>query len=162
MIKEFREFLLRGNLVELAVAFVMGIAFAAVVTSFVDNLVMPIIAMIFGEPNFNDLTFTINDAVFRYGAFLTARRPVRRHRRRRVLLRRQAGERADRAVRHSRWRKACRTRNDATRNCSPLSPGCPASFRKDYPRSGASRRLRLAAIDMAGRSVYLRRPRLAL
>ena len=72
MIKEFREFLLRGNLIELAIAFVMGIAFAAVVTSFVDNLVMPIIAMIFGEPNFNDLTFTINDAVFRYGAFLTA------------------------------------------------------------------------------------------
>ena len=72
MIKEFREFLLRGNLIELAVAFVMGIAFAAVVTSFVDNLVMPIIAMIFGKPNFDDLTFTINDAVFRYGAFLTS------------------------------------------------------------------------------------------
>jgi large conductance mechanosensitive channel len=72
MIKEFREFLLRGNLIELAVAFVMGIAFAAVVSSFVDNLVMPVIAMIFGKPNFDSLTFTINDAVFRYGAFLTA------------------------------------------------------------------------------------------
>jgi large conductance mechanosensitive channel len=71
MLKEFREFLLRGNLIELAVAFVMGIAFAAVVTSFVDNLVMPVIAMIFGKPNFDALTFTINDAVFRYGAFLT-------------------------------------------------------------------------------------------
>jgi large conductance mechanosensitive channel len=42
------------------------------VTSFVDGLVMPIVAMLFGEPDFNDLTFTINDAVFRYGAFLTA------------------------------------------------------------------------------------------
>ena len=72
MIKEFRDFLLRGNLVELAVAFVMGLAFAAVVTSFVDDLVMPILAMIFGKPDFSALTFTINDAVFRYGAFLTA------------------------------------------------------------------------------------------
>ena len=72
MLKEFRDFLVRGNLVELAVAFVLGVAFAAVVTSFVDDLIMPIIAMFFGEPNFNDLTFTINGAVFRYGAFLTA------------------------------------------------------------------------------------------
>ena len=72
MLKEFRDFLLRGNIVELAVAFVMGVAFAAVVTSFVDDLVMPVIAMIFGKPNFDDLTFTINDAVFRYGSFFTA------------------------------------------------------------------------------------------
>ena len=71
MIREFRDFLLRGNLVELAVAFVMGLAFAALVTSFVDDLVMPIIAMLIGKPDFSDLTFTINDAVFRYGAFLT-------------------------------------------------------------------------------------------
>lgn len=72
MIKEFRDFLLRGNIVELAVAFVMGVAFAAVVNSFVNDLVMPIVAMIIGKPNFDDLTFTINDAVFRYGAFITA------------------------------------------------------------------------------------------
>ena len=72
MLKEFRDFLTRGNLVELAVAFVMGIAFAAVVTSLVDDLVMPVIAMIFGKPSFDDLTFTINDAVFRYGAFITS------------------------------------------------------------------------------------------
>ena len=72
MLKEFRDFLLRGNLVTLAVAFVMGVAFAAVVTSFVNDLVMPVIAMIFGKPDFSDLTFTINDAVFRYGSFLTA------------------------------------------------------------------------------------------
>ena len=63
---------MRGNLVELAVAFVMGLAFAALITSFVDNLVMPIVAMIIGKPDFSDLTFTINDAVFRYGAFITA------------------------------------------------------------------------------------------
>jgi large conductance mechanosensitive channel len=72
MIKEFRDFLVRGNLVELAVAFVMGLAFAALVTSFVDDLIMPIVAMIIGKPDFTDLTFTINDAVFRYGAFITA------------------------------------------------------------------------------------------
>jgi large conductance mechanosensitive channel len=71
MLKEFRDFLMRGNIVELAVAFVMGVAFAAVVTSLVDNLVMPVVAMIIGKPDFNDLTFTINDAVFRYGAFIT-------------------------------------------------------------------------------------------
>ena len=71
MLREFKEFLMKGNIVELAVAFVMGVAFAAVVNSFVNDLIMPIIAMIFGKPNFDDLTFTINDAVFRYGAFIT-------------------------------------------------------------------------------------------
>ena len=72
MLREFREFLFRGNIVELAVAFVMGVAFAAVINSLVENLVMPAIAAIIGKPDFSDLTFTINDAVFRYGAFLTA------------------------------------------------------------------------------------------
>ena len=71
MLGEFRDFLMKGNIVDLAVAFVMGVAFAAVVNSLVDNLVMPIVAMIFGKPDFSDLTFTINDAVFRYGAFIT-------------------------------------------------------------------------------------------
>jgi large conductance mechanosensitive channel len=72
VIKEFRDFLLRGSLVELAVALVMGLAFAALVSSFVDDLILPIVAMIFGEPDFSALDFTINDAVFRYGAFITA------------------------------------------------------------------------------------------
>src|SRR5262245_28028409 len=71
MIREFRDFLFRGNLVELAVAFVMGLAFAALVTSFVTDLIMPIVAMVIGKP-VSDLTFTLNDAVFRYGAFVTA------------------------------------------------------------------------------------------
>jgi large conductance mechanosensitive channel len=71
MLQEFKDFLFRGNIVELAVAFVMGVAFAAVVNSLVNNLVMPIIAMIIGKPDFSDLDFTINDAVFRYGAFIT-------------------------------------------------------------------------------------------
>jgi large conductance mechanosensitive channel len=71
MLKEFRDFLFRGNIVELAVAFVMGLAFAALINSLVDNLLMPVIAMIIGKPDFSGLTFTINDAVFRYGAFIT-------------------------------------------------------------------------------------------
>ena len=71
MLKEFRDFLLRGNIVELAVAFVMGVAFGALINSFVNNLLMPIVAMIIGKPDFSGLTFTINDAVFRYGAFIT-------------------------------------------------------------------------------------------
>ena len=71
MLKEFRDFLMRGNIVALAVAFVIGVAFAAVVNSLVNDLIMPIIAMIIGKPDFSALTFTINDAVFRYGAFIT-------------------------------------------------------------------------------------------
>jgi large conductance mechanosensitive channel len=71
VLRDFRDFLFRGNIVELAVAFVMGLAFAAVVNSLVGNLLMPVIAMLIGKPNFSDLTFTINDAVFRYGAFIT-------------------------------------------------------------------------------------------
>ena len=71
MLKEFRDFVFRGNIIELAVAFVMGVAFAAVVNSLVNNLLMPVVAMIIGKPDFSDLTFTINAAVFRYGAFIT-------------------------------------------------------------------------------------------
>ena len=72
MLKEFRDFLMRGNLVELAVALVMGLAFAALISSFVEDLIMPVIAMIIGKPDFSDLTFTINESVFRYGSFITA------------------------------------------------------------------------------------------
>jgi large conductance mechanosensitive channel len=71
LLKEFRDFLMRGNLIELAVAFVMGIAFAALINSFVTNLVMPVIAAIIGKPSFDELTFTIHKSVFHYGAFIT-------------------------------------------------------------------------------------------
>ena len=71
MIKEFRDFLLRGNVIELAVAFVIGAAFALVVKSFNDNIITPIIAMLGGKPDFSGLYFTINGAQFRWGAFLT-------------------------------------------------------------------------------------------
>jgi hypothetical protein len=99
MIKEFRDFLFRGNIVELAVAFVMGLAFAALINSLVNNLLTPVIAMIIGKPNFNDLTFTINDAVFPLRRLPDRPDPVRRHRRGRLLLHRQAGERSAGAVR---------------------------------------------------------------
>jgi large conductance mechanosensitive channel len=72
MLRDFKDFLLRGNLIELAVALVIGLAFAAVVTALVEDLITPLIAAIFGQPDFSDLTFTINDSVFRYGDFLNA------------------------------------------------------------------------------------------
>jgi large conductance mechanosensitive channel len=71
VLQEFKDFVFRGNIVELAIAFVLGVAFAAVINSLVENLLMPVIAMIVGKPDFSDLTFTINDAVYRYGAFIT-------------------------------------------------------------------------------------------
>ena len=69
---EFRTFLMRGNLVELAVAFVIGAAFGALVKAFVDDLVTPIIAAIFGKQDFSNLYFTINDSRFLYGDFINA------------------------------------------------------------------------------------------
>ncbi|WP_211233089.1 large conductance mechanosensitive channel protein MscL [Solirubrobacter soli] len=67
MIKEFREFILRGNVVDLAVAVVIGAAFGALIKSIVDNIFTPLIAAIIGKPSFGDLTFTIHHGVFRYG-----------------------------------------------------------------------------------------------
>ncbi len=72
MIKEFKDFLMRGNVIDLAVAVVIGAAFGAVVTSLVTDLLTPIIAAIVGKPDFSDLTFTINGSVFRYGNFINA------------------------------------------------------------------------------------------
>ena len=72
MIRDFRDFILRGNVVDLAVAVVIGAAFGAVVTSMVENLFTPLIAAIGGEPDFGDLAFTINGSRFGYGAFLNA------------------------------------------------------------------------------------------
>jgi large conductance mechanosensitive channel len=72
LLKEFKAFLLQGNLITLAVAFVMGVAFAAVLTSFVSDIVTPIIGAIFGKSDFSNLTFTIHKSLFRYGSFITA------------------------------------------------------------------------------------------
>jgi large conductance mechanosensitive channel len=70
MLKEFRQFLLRGNMVDLAIAVVIGAAFGAVVTALVKDLVTPLIAAIGGQPDFGDLDFTINGSRFAYGDFL--------------------------------------------------------------------------------------------
>jgi large conductance mechanosensitive channel len=72
LVKEFRAFILRGNLVDLAVAVVIGTAFTAVVTALVKDLITPLIAAIGGQPDFSTLDFTINGATFRYGDFLNA------------------------------------------------------------------------------------------
>jgi large conductance mechanosensitive channel len=71
MLGEFKNFLLRGNLIALAVAFVIGTAFAAVVTALVQDLVMPIVTAVIGKVDFSGLTFTIHHSVFLYGAFIT-------------------------------------------------------------------------------------------
>jgi large conductance mechanosensitive channel len=72
LLKDFRQFVLRGNVVDLAVAVVLGAAFGALVTALVEDLLTPVIAAIIGKPDFSNLTFTINDSVFKYGAFLNA------------------------------------------------------------------------------------------
>jgi large conductance mechanosensitive channel len=72
MLKEFRDFILRGNVVDLAVAVVIGAAFGALVTSLVANLITPLIAAIGGQPDFSALSFTINGSKFGYGEFLNA------------------------------------------------------------------------------------------
>ena len=70
--EEFKAFVLRGNILDLAVAVVLGAAFTAVVKAFTDGIIMPIIAAIFGKPSFDSLTFEIGDGVVLYGTFLSA------------------------------------------------------------------------------------------
>jgi large conductance mechanosensitive channel len=72
VLQDLRKFLLRGNVIDLAVAVIIGIAFGAVVLSLVNNVIMPVIGALFGKPNFNDLTFNIGDGVVEYGRFITA------------------------------------------------------------------------------------------
>ena len=70
MLKGFKEFIMRGNVVDLAIAVVIGAAFGAVVTAFVADIITPIVAAIGGQPNFADLKFTINKSTFLYGDFI--------------------------------------------------------------------------------------------
>ncbi len=72
LLKDFRDFALKGNFIDLAVAVVIGVAFNAVVNSLVNDVVMPIVAAIIGKPNFDDLTIVIGDTAIYYGRFLTA------------------------------------------------------------------------------------------
>src|SRR5215204_3857211 len=72
MLSEFKQFILRGNVIDLAVAVVIGAAFGAIVTSLVTNIITPIIAAIFGQPDFSGLSFTLNGSEILYGAFLNS------------------------------------------------------------------------------------------
>jgi large conductance mechanosensitive channel len=70
--KGFKAFLLRGNVVDLAVGVVIGVAFGAVVAAFVKDLMTPLIAALFGKPDFGNLSFTINNSKFLYGDFINS------------------------------------------------------------------------------------------
>jgi large conductance mechanosensitive channel len=72
ILREFKDFILQGNLITLAVAFVMGVAFAALVTALVADIITPVIGAIFGTSNFSSETFTINGSHFLYGSFINA------------------------------------------------------------------------------------------
>jgi large conductance mechanosensitive channel len=72
LIRGFKEFLLKGDLITVAVGLVMALATTALVTALVEDLITPIIAAIVGEPSFAQLSFTINGSEFLYGAFLNA------------------------------------------------------------------------------------------
>jgi large conductance mechanosensitive channel len=72
VLEDLRKFLLRGNVIDLAVAVIIGIAFGIVVNSLVSDVIMAFIGAIVGKPNFDDLTFDIGDGVVRYGRFITA------------------------------------------------------------------------------------------
>ncbi len=72
VVDEFKAFILRGNVLDLAVAVIIGVAFGAVVEAFTDGILMALIAAIFGEPNFDDITVHLGDGRILIGAFLTA------------------------------------------------------------------------------------------
>jgi large conductance mechanosensitive channel len=72
MLREFREFISRGNLVELAVAVILGLAFNAVVQSLVADVFTPLIAAIFGQPDFSAITIPVGESEIRIGNFLNA------------------------------------------------------------------------------------------
>ena len=72
LVRGFKAFILRGNVLDLAVAVVIGAAFTQIINSMVENIITPIIGAIGGQPDFADLTFTISNSVFRYGAFFNA------------------------------------------------------------------------------------------
>jgi large conductance mechanosensitive channel len=69
---DFKKFIMQGDLVSVAVAFILGLAFKTVVDSLVNNVIMPFIGAVFGKPSFDDLTLEIGDGVLRYGLFINA------------------------------------------------------------------------------------------
>jgi large conductance mechanosensitive channel len=71
MLQDFKKFVTKGNVLDLAVAVIIGIAFGLLVNSFVKDIIMPIVGAVVGKPTFDDLTLGIGDGVIRYGSFLT-------------------------------------------------------------------------------------------
>ena len=72
MLDGFKKFIMRGNVLDLAVAFVMGAAFTQVVNALVNDIIMPLITAIVGKPSYDNLTFTVHNSVFKYGSLITA------------------------------------------------------------------------------------------
>ena len=72
MLSDFKKFVLRGNVIDLAVAIVVGVAFTAMITAFVADLITPLIAAIFGKPDFSSLSFKLHASTFKYGSFINA------------------------------------------------------------------------------------------
>ena len=72
MLRDFRDFVLRGNVVDLAIAVVLGVAFGAVVTALVSSFITPLVAAAGGKSNFSNLAFTVNGSKFAYGVFVNA------------------------------------------------------------------------------------------
>ena len=72
MVQDFRDFIAKGNMIDIAVGFIMGAAFIALIGSLVDNILMPIVAIPFGEPSFDSIVWTINDSQILIGSFITA------------------------------------------------------------------------------------------
>ena len=72
MLKEFKEFVMLGNVIDLAVAVIIGVAFGAIVTSLVNDILMPLIGLVLGGIDFSALAFQVGDAVIKYGAFIQA------------------------------------------------------------------------------------------
>lgn len=72
MVQEFRDFIAKGNMIDIAVGFIMGAAFTAVINSLLQNVIMPIVAIPFGEPNFDDIVVIVNKTEIRIGVFITS------------------------------------------------------------------------------------------
>ena len=72
MVQEFRDFIAKGNMIDIAVGFIMGAAFIALIGALVDDILMPIVAIPFGEPSFGAIIWTINDSQILIGSFITA------------------------------------------------------------------------------------------
>lgn len=72
ILTEFKEFALEGNVLELAVAFILGLYFKQVVDALVNGIILSFVSAVFGEPSFDDLTFNVGDGVVLYGTFITA------------------------------------------------------------------------------------------